>query len=249
MGQSQLVHCAGAGDVEHVPVHDAVVSRTSAKGHDDLIEFKSLCQIGGGDHHAFAENGAAGVERARGPSYTHVYVPQLDTLCHHCGVRDPRVRELLIELDGQMARLHEALEGRTRILISADHGHVNVGPGKVLLLEEHDPLLDDLLCPPTGDGSVPLFHVKPGRHEHFTREFRSRYGASFALLALDEVEELRLLGPEPLSPLARRRFGDYMGIAPDPTTLHYQCSEKHPSLPGIHSGLRSGEMRIPLIVA
>ena len=188
------------------------------------------------------------VREADRPSYTHFYVPQLDSLCHRCGVCDSRIHDLLRMIDNEMARLHEQIDGRARLVISADHGHVNVAPGKVLVLEADSSLLDDLLCPPTGDGSVPIFHVKPQRHEHFQENFCERYGEHFALLTRDEVEEMRLLGPEPLSPRARRRFGDYIGIAPVPTTLHYQYSEQHPTLPGIHSGLRPGEMRIPLIL-
>lgn len=188
------------------------------------------------------------VSDANGPSYTHFYVPQLDTLCHRCGVRDARIGDLLKNIDHEMARLERGLNDRARLVISADHGHIEVAPGEISVLEPDSPLLDDLRCPPTGDGSVPLFHVKPGRHEHFAAEFRARYGEHFALLSRDEVEELRLLGPDPLSARARRRFGDFMAIAPAPATLHYQYSEQHPALPGIHSGLRPGEMRIPLIL-
>src|ERR1051326_2084293 len=62
---------------------------------------------------------------------------------------------------------------------------------------------------------------------------------------------MKLLGPEPLSPLAKRRFGDYIGIAIKPVTLKYKAPQHmaRPDHLGYHAGLSPAEMRIPLIVA
>jgi hypothetical protein len=72
----------------------------------------------------------------------------------------------------------------------------------------------------------------------------------FALLSTDQVEQMRLLGPSRLTPLARRRFGDYMGIAPRPTGMGYvPPGFAQPNHKGIHAGLSPGEMFVPLVMS
>jgi hypothetical protein len=71
-----------------------------------------------------------------------------------------------------------------------------------------------------------------------------------AVLGLDEAEDMRLFGPEPLSEQARRRFGDYVGVALEPLSVGYYRSKDSFGLKnvGIHGGMSPDEVRIPLIV-
>jgi len=110
--------------------------------------------------------------------------------------------------------------------------------------------METLRCPPSGEPTVPVFHVKPGRHDEFRQLFEQQFGALFALLSIDEVERLRLLGPGLLSARARTFFGDFIAVTSAPNTIHFA----HPVYPpmihrGVHAGLTPGEMRIPLILA
>jgi hypothetical protein len=189
------------------------------------------------------------VTAARSKSFTQVYLPQLDGMCHEIGVSDPRVTQLVRELDGQIERLSAALAGKARIIVSADHGHVALPPERCITLRHDDRIIGLLKCPPCGEPTVPMFHVRSGREEEFAAEFRGRFGEQFALLTADEVDDLRLLGPEPMSGFARRRLGQFMGIAPEPTYLHYeyQAQRRQPFL-GTHAGLTRGEMVVPLVV-
>ncbi|HYG78367.1 MAG TPA: alkaline phosphatase family protein [Planctomycetota bacterium] len=187
------------------------------------------------------------VQETPAPSYTHLYLPQLDGACHHHGVDHEAIHKLFKLLDDEMRRLHAAIGTRARLVISADHGHIN--PTIDRHLHHSEPLAELLRCPPTGDQTVPLFHVKEGRHEEFRDGFARQFGDLFALLSIDEVEQLQLLGPGKMTPAARRHFGDYLGIAPGAHTLHYM----HPILKtnihkGVHSGMTPAEMTVPLIL-
>jgi len=187
----------------------------------------------------------------RPPSYLYVYLPHLDAACHREGIGGPAVEQVLHDVDEQLARLAEATSGRARIIVSADHGMIDVREQDRLALFDGDPLLDLLLAPPTGEPRVPMFHVKPGMQERFVAAFNERFGRRMALLSVDEVQRLKLLGPGPLSVLARRRFGDYLGVALDPVTLKYYSPGSVPANDhvGFHAGLTPQEMRTPLIVA
>jgi hypothetical protein len=188
------------------------------------------------------------INEATAPSYTHLYLPQLDEMCHRHGVDHADVQQLFEMLDSEMERLHLKTQGKVRMIISADHGHVNRQQDRHI--HDGDPILALLKCPPSGEPSVPVFHVRPGQEQALRDEFARAFGDIFALLSIQEVEDLRLLGPEPLSPSARAHFGDFVGIPQAPNTIHYI----HPHVKthihrGIHAGMTPGEMWVPLMLA
>lgn len=190
------------------------------------------------------------VDSVAQPSFTHVYLNQLDTLCHEMGVHHPEAGKLLQVIDDEIARLVAELGGRARVVVTADHGHVDAGEDRIV--GQADPLMDFLRCPPSGESRTPLFHLKDDADADAFREaFDAAHGDAFALLSIDQVEALGLLGPETLSDGARDRFGDFMALAPGATTLRYV--PEGPTRPhrhiGVHAGLTPAEMVVPLILA
>jgi hypothetical protein len=92
---------------------------------------------------------------------------------------------------------------------------------------------------------APAFHVKHNMHAAFEAEFRSRFGARFALLTVEEADELRLFGQEAMSPETRLRLGHYVALATGPYTL--ALTHERPMV-GFHGGLQADEVRVPLVV-
>lgn len=187
---------------------------------------------------------------AGGPTYTSVYLPHVDAAAHGHGVDSAQVRQAVKELDALVGWLKDRLRDEARIVVTGDHGHVPLSPERVIYLDEGDEMLGLLRCPPTGEATVPYFHVHPGQLDAFADRFRERYPNTFALLTPDEMEGLELLGPAPLAPTTRRRLGNLVGIASEPTALIYRRrgEDVTPHL-GVHAGLTPGEMVVPLIVA
>jgi hypothetical protein len=184
-------------------------------------------------------------------TYTYLYLHDIDTLCHHVGVEHDAVAPLVVGIDAELSRLAESLRGLARVVVTADHGLIDVEKPNQTLLEASDPLIELLQVPPSGDARMPIFHVRDGRHREFQAQFNDRFGDRLTLIGVDEAEEYRLFGPGPLSPVARRRFGDFIGVAYQPATISY-----HP--PGkplgklyvaVHAGLSPEEMLVPLVVA
>ena len=72
-----------------------------------------------------------------------------------------------------------------------------------------------------------------------------------SLTSVDEAEKLHLFGPGPLSPVARRRFGDLVGVAYRPATISYHPPGKPVGnlYVAVHAGLSPQEMLVPLCVA
>lgn len=189
------------------------------------------------------------VKAAKQETYTQVYLPQLDGLCHQLGVADRRIGDLLKQIDRGVENFASRVGDRVRIIVCADHGHVALPPHQRIELQHDEPIMSLLKCAPCGEPTVPMFHVRAGREAEFAAMFRERFGRWFALITADEADDLRLLGPETMSALARRRLGQFMAIASEPTYLDYLYQKpKHPPFLGTHAGLTSGEMLVPLIV-
>lgn len=189
---------------------------------------------------------AARVREARGPTYTYLYVPFIDTAEHKHGPYTKPVAKTLAKVEQAIESLAEKVAGRARIVVSADHGLTHVGKRHQHEIKDGDALLDLLRLPPTGEPRVPLFFARDDAREAFASMFRARFGATHALLTIDEIDTLRLLGPDPLAPETRRRLGDFMAISATDDAISFKPDE--PML-GYHGGLQPDEMRVPLILA
>jgi len=182
--------------------------------------------------------------------FVYCYLPQLDEMAHEKGNGDPGVRRLMGTLNAKIESLAGRLPRDTRLIVGADHGQADVPPdGRRIILPEDDPLAAMLVCKPTGEPCVPIFHVRRGQEEAFSAMFSSRFGDVFALVAPDEAGKLRLFGPMPLSPVMKQRLGTFMGICLQPAKFHVlPLPDSHVNI-GVHGSLSPAEMRIPLIVA
>jgi hypothetical protein len=195
---------------------------------------------------AVAEN----LSRARGPTYTYLYFPQVDSVCHKRGWRSGKVRRVLLELDDACRHLCSSAGGKTRIIISADHGFSNISSDRQYLLRPGDPFLKTLECPPTGNESTPVFHVKDGSEGAFREQFARRFGRDFVLLSREDADRLRLFGRGPMSDGMKRHAGDFIGLAPETAALCFCRDEtSHSDKKAVHSALLPAEMKIPLIMA
>jgi hypothetical protein len=190
----------------------------------------------------------ARIEAAASATYTHFYYGSIDAASHIHGPGSAEVRDEVDVLEHELERLAQAVAGRARLVVSADHGLYDVPPPAKLMVEPEDELSELLLTPPAGESRVPLFHCRPGAAEEFARRFHRRFGDRVALLSPDEVESLRLMGPGPLSPVTRSRLGDLIGFSARGEGVVYAPDTEVAAMKGFHGGLSPEEVRVPLIV-
>jgi Type I phosphodiesterase / nucleotide pyrophosphatase len=183
------------------------------------------------------------------PAFSYFYYSAIDTAVHIHGPSSREVAAEVTKLDSELSRLEGRLNGQARILVSADHGSYDVRPGQKLVIEPDDDLSRILLTPPAGESPVPSFHVRPGHEDEFAAKFRARAGDTHALLTTDEVDELRLFGPKPLSPITKARLGDFIALSAHGEAVVYSPETAVVNMKGFHGGLTPTEVRIPLVVA
>jgi hypothetical protein len=199
------------------------------------------------------------VEEADGPTHTYVYTPLVDALAHDLGVGHPEVRDGVSAVDELARRLSAEFSDLgidARIVVSADHGHLDTAPDRRHPLRPSDPLLGMLDGPPSGDVRVIYFHLLEGRHYGFRELFTKRFGERFVLLDADDAERLQLFGPDELTEECRHRIGDMVAISLGRDVMRYSRPQANGGSGngafmrqiGQHSGLSPEEMMIPLIV-
>ncbi len=190
------------------------------------------------------------VAGSSGPTFTYLYLPQADGVGHEDGCDDGKVFQLLAAYDSLLASLAGRLAGEARVIVTGDHGLQDVPDERVFFLEEEDPMAGALSCPPSGEPTVPFFHVRDDRAEEFAAAFRERWGGDFALLTRAEVEELELMGPGRLSPAAAARIGDLVAVPRRAASLRWRPKSGNVRVHrGEHGGLTPAETRVPLILA
>jgi hypothetical protein len=184
------------------------------------------------------------IAAADGVTYSYFYIPQVDAAEHDVGPHGGQTRAALLNVERALSRLSAALDGRARIVVTADHGVLETPASSRHVIASFDEL-PELRFARTGEPRVPFFHVHDGEGERFAARFRERFGERFALLTVAEAEGMRLFGPSPMSEAARARVGDYIAVSDGPDVIAYGVEE---ALRGYHAGLSPAEMRVPLIV-
>ncbi len=182
-------------------------------------------------------------------TFTYLYYSGVDTAAHLHGPSSNAVAARVKQLDVALGRLAETIAGKARIVVSADHGGYDVRREQKLVVEPADGLSELLLTPPAGEPTAPGFHVRPGRLAEFASRFRAWAGDDFVLLTVDELDDLRLLGPEPLSPATLQRIGDFVALSANGRAVVYGLEPAFMNMKGFHGGLMPLEVQVPLVVA
>ncbi|HUZ16743.1 MAG TPA: alkaline phosphatase family protein [Spirochaetia bacterium] len=215
---------------------------TWAHGENQVIGYRSLS----GGFQAVAAN----VQNRSLPSFTFLYVPDVDTAQHEAGTSGAKVKRLVRAIDEALVKLKEAMPDNARLVVSADHGLVDVPENRRLHIHDGHPMLNYLEFVPSGEPATPIFHVREGQEHQFEDYFDTSFGSVMELLSISDGEALGLFGPDGISPVTRRRLGNYVGISADPFVMLYEAPGTEPlNHIAFHGGLQPQTMRVPLFVA
>ncbi|MFP3074885.1 MAG: alkaline phosphatase family protein, partial [Caldivirga sp.] len=156
-------------------------------------------------------------------------------------------RVALVELLNSLGRLIRHLPQSTTVVITADHGQVQVMQGDVVNLRIITRLMDSLSIAPYGEPRALQLKLGDRSLEGEVREVLSAIGKPLLIYNASEINEL--LGG--VTGNTASRMGDVWAIPTDSTVLIYLYKlndDKVMKFKGHHAGLLADEMKIPLSI-
>ena len=174
----------------------------------------------------------------------YAYTSALDTAAHLFGVGSTEWRAAGAYVDGLLTRLVESLPSDAALLVTADHGGLNVSERIDL---DDDPRLSAGVRVVAGEPRVRYLHTEPGAAPDVIAAWTELMAGRADVLSRDDAVAAGLFGP--VRPEHLARIGDVVVICNSDTAL--LASRHEPpevaQLVGLHGGMTPAEMAIPLI--
>jgi predicted AlkP superfamily pyrophosphatase or phosphodiesterase len=178
-----------------------------------------------------------------------LYWADYDSVCHRHGPSSSAASDEISALDHALGRLIVRLprDGKTALVVTADHGQVDLRADAAVYLERDEWLRSRLLSAPGGDRVCRTLRVAPDELQAVEAHVR-RYGD---VMRSAEAWEAGLFGGAPAQASFRERVGDLIVMPRDGMQLCWTFTGKQPSRPhlGSHGALSHEEMRVPLLAA
>lgn len=207
----------------------------------------------GGDY-----RGAAGVDALAttmltalaagdGPTLVSGYHPDLDRHGHLSGVDSAPWRAAAAEVDALLTRLVDGLPPDAALLVTADHGQLDVPAGDRFDLDTDSRLRAGVRVV-AGEPRVRYLHVAPGAADDVVAAWSAVLGDAARVLTREEAVATGWFGTVPEEHL--RRVGDVVVVCND--TFAVLASRSEPPvvsrLVAFHGADTAAEMTIPLLV-
>lgn len=197
------------------------------------------------DDHAQRIALATDAARSGDRTVVYVYERSLDHTGHSRGVRSDQWLAALARCDELARALREALPDQTRLVITGDHGMVDVPLAARLVVEDEPELLTGVASF-AGEGRLRQLYTAPGQAEPVLRRWRARLDEQAWVLSRREAFEAGWFGP--VNPRLAERFGDVLVAMRGDGAVMSRTLPKEFSLVGMHGSLTAAEMTVPLLV-
>lgn len=182
-------------------------------------------------------------ENRRGVVY--VYIPELDMAAHASGVSSEQWIRRLEELDGFVADVRRLLTATDGLVITADHGVLDVPPTRHLIVPADSELLDGV----TVGGEPRFLHLYCDDPDRTFAAWHSAEGERSHVVHRDDAIDAGWFGT--VTDVARERIGDVL-VTPRGESVYYIDGIATPqsiAMVGQHGGLSRTETLVPILRA
>jgi hypothetical protein len=180
-------------------------------------------------------------------SLVYGYIPELDLTGHVRGVDSPSWRAQLQLIDRLVEQLIDGLPDDAALLVTADHGMLDVPPGTRLDLDAEPDLAEGVRVL-AGEPRARYVHAVPGAEDDVLARWRAVLGDRAWVAGRDEAVASGLFGP--VDDAVAARIGDIVALARG--TWAFTATEREPGpsrLVAYHGSLTGTELAIPLLLA
>lgn len=176
-------------------------------------------------------------------SLVYAYERELDHDGHGLGVASEQWLGQLIRIDRMCARLRAELPDEARLVITGDHGMLDV-PGRNFVIVEDEPDLLAEVDSFAGEGRLRQFYT--GNPAAVAQRWSDRMGDHAWVRTRDEAIEEGWFGP--VEARVRDRFGDVLVAMRTDWAVMTRTNPRELNLIGMHGSLTPVEMYVPLLV-
>lgn len=176
-----------------------------------------------------------------GEPFVYAYYDGMDKVAHEYGLDDHYAAEL-VATDRLVADLLAVLPAGATLVVTSDHGQVQVGDAIV-------PIHDDVMASVellSGEGRFRWLHARPGALDDLAAAARECHGDRAWVRTREEMFAEEWFGPL-VSEAAAARFGDVVLAAIDPVAFEDPADTGPYRLQSRHGSLTPAEMRVPLL--
>lgn len=190
------------------------------------------------------------VERAQQPGLSYLYVAELDQVAHASGWESDRWLAKLEELDSAVSWLLQHLPAQTGVLLTADHGVIDVPSHRHLLIDQIAPELMAPVIAVSGDPRVlalTLPEQTAAERADYAAQWQQVLGDDVWALSREQAVAAGLYGE--VDPTVLPRIADVL-IAARKTVALYDsrsASAQSRAMVGQHGSLSDEEVRVPLL--
>lgn len=178
-----------------------------------------------------------------GERFVYCYYGGIDKIAHERGF-GPYYEAELRAADALVADVLRSLPSGTTLLVTADHGQVDVGERIVVPSAD---LLASVSCQ-SGEGRFRWLHVRPGSIADVAAVAREEVGDVAWVATKEQVLDEGWFGPA-MAPAVRSRLGDVALVAHEPVSFHDPDDSGPFELVCRHGSLTSAEVNVPLVGA
>lgn len=178
-----------------------------------------------------------------GEPFVYAYYDGIDKVAHEYGLAEHYDAEI-VAIDTMVGHLLDGLPSGATLLVTADHGQVDVGPR---LVTPHSDVLAQV-DHQSGEGRFRWLHARPGRERELFAAATAHHGDTGWVVTQDQTIDEQWFGPT-VSDAARSRLGDVALVARDPIAYVDPADGGIFKLIGRHGSLTSAEMLVPLLAA
>jgi len=189
------------------------------------------------------------INNISGKKYIFAYWPNFDHFAHENGVGSEKVEKHLMKLDKKIKSLVQSIKNsNTTMIITADHGLLDIPKNRIIKLEDHPKLKECLTMSPCGEGRVAYLYVKPTKIKEFKKYIKDKLGNYCDLYKSSEIIKKEYFGLGKPNPRLIDRIGDYILIMRENYLFKDEIEKNPHRFIGHHGGVSKEEMLVPLIV-
>ena len=181
--------------------------------------------------------------------FIFAYYGEHDSLAHKYGTESRKVQSHFKELNKKFSAFLDSIKNiNATIIVTADHGHIDIEKEKRIHVKDHPILEECLALPLCGEERFTYAYIKPSKEKQFVSYMKKRLKYCCEIYKSKTLLQKGYFGKGKIHKNFTNRIGDYVILMKDNYGIYDWpiYIKKHRHHIGDHGGLSKEELFVPL---